>query len=52
MNSYILRKVLIETIVAFSDIKDIAHSVTGSEIESLVPEQSNDFQKITLSLVN
>ena len=45
MNSYLLKDVLIETIATFSNVENSAHSVINSEIQRLVPERNNDFQK-------
>ena len=45
MNSYLLKDVLIETIATFSNVENSAHSGINSEIQRLVPEQNNDFQK-------
>ena len=35
----------IETIATFSNVENSAHSVINSEIQKLVPERNNDFQK-------
>ena len=51
INSYLLKDVLIETIATFSNIENSAPSVINSEIQRLVPELNNDFQKKSTKLL-
>ena len=44
-NSYVSKDVLIETTATFSNVENSANSVINGEIQRLVPEQNNDFQK-------
>ena len=45
MNTYLLKDFLIETIAAFSNIENGAYSVINSEMQRMLPERNNDFQK-------
>ena len=51
MNSYLLKDVLIETIATFSNVENSTHSVINSQIQRLVPEWNNDFQKKSAKLL-
>ena len=45
MTLYLLEDVLIKTIATFSNVENSAYSVVNNEIQRLIPERNNYFQK-------